>query len=397
MSDAEDGRPENDESAEPAERDADEDSLMDASELGIELDKAAGDAERGEGAEHAEEAERAEGAEHAEEAEDAEEAERAEPDVEPDAAEREPEKVAESTLVELLQDRGKLPANEALGIVKQLAKELEATWDEEDVRADMRAGNILVNENGEVRIAELEEGAGAPAPADDQICAEYNYVSPEKLKDKAVDGRADVYALGVLLFRMITGEFPFTGDDGDAIAGARLAGRPRRASEVNPEVPDALADIIDAMLAADLAFRYPNPTEVLHDIRLIVEGPEVESQVGTAIMEKPVVGEVPSETETPASGTPAAKPPDVVDSTETSAPAGAVTDLMGPEVLKEVELKKHEPPDEKTAPAPRPMKIEERFPAPHVKAGPAGGVRGKSRASAAITAVATAGGVAALE
>jgi formylglycine-generating enzyme required for sulfatase activity len=209
----------------------------------------------------------------------------------------------EHTLVELLRERGKLPPDEALTIARQIASELLSTWDDEVVQVDIRPGNILVEGDGEVRIAPVEPGGRPHRPdhANDPIADDHNYVSPEELRGKTIDGRADIYALGVLLYRMVTGRFPFEGPDGDAIAKARLNETPKPANEVDPDISPELAQIIDFMLADNLAFRYPNPSEFLHDVILITEGPPPDPDVATAVMEKPA-----SEAETPAAGTPMA-------------------------------------------------------------------------------------------
>jgi sulfatase modifying factor 1 len=209
----------------------------------------------------------------------------------------------ERTLVELLRERGKLPPDEAIAIAKQIAGELLSTWDDEVVRVDIRPGNILVEGDGEVRIAPVEPGGRPHRPdhADDPIADDHNYVSPEELRGKTIDGRADIYALGVLLYRMVTGEFPFKGPDGDAIARARLEEPPKLANEVDPDVSPELAQIIDFMLADNLSFRYPNPSEFLRDVILITEGPPPDPDVDTTVTEKPE-----SEADTPAAGTPLA-------------------------------------------------------------------------------------------
>jgi sulfatase modifying factor 1 len=274
------------------------------------------------------------------------------------------------TLVELLRERGKLPPDEALAIAKQIAGELLSTWDDEVVRVDIRPGNILIEGDGEVRIAPVEPGGRPHRPdhADDPITDDHNYVSPEELRGKTIDGRADMYALGILLYRMVTGEFPFKGPDGDAIAKARLEEAPKPANEIAPEVSHELAQIVDFMLADNLSFRYPNPSEFLRDVILITEGPPPDHDVGTAMMKKSE-----SEAETPAAGTPVAA----------TAPSRAPTEGVVPVAQGLTGF---------PAPAPKAKRIGREAPSSKRSVG----APLRSRATVAIVAAVTAGALAVL-
>jgi serine/threonine-protein kinase len=94
-----------------------------------------------------------------------------------------------------------------------------------------------------------------------------SYMSPEQLAGKKVDGRSDLFSLGVMLYQMTTGHLPFTGDS-MATLMFKIANEPHAsASSFNPAIPTCLATIIDRMLEKDSEKRYARGMEIAADIR----------------------------------------------------------------------------------------------------------------------------------
>src|SRR4029450_12566844 len=156
--------------------------------------------------------------------------------------------VAGTDLRQLLRAEGALTPSRAMAICGQVASALDAAHAKALVHRDVKPSNVLLDENEHVYLADFgltrrleEQGAqtgegrsiGTPA-----------YLAPEQIEGRAVDGRADVYSLGCLLFECLTGMTPYRRDSQLAMAWAHLEEDPPSASKRNPDVPEA----IDAVL-----------------------------------------------------------------------------------------------------------------------------------------------------
>ena len=172
------------------------------------------------------------------------------------------------TLRARLTRDGALPVPEVLHIARQIAEGLEAAHAAGIVHRDLKPGNIMLLPDGTVRI--LDFGL---AKARDQSLSEtgarlgtVSYMSPEQVRGERVDGRADLWALGVVLYEMLTGRKPFGGDEDVAIVHAILHGEPELPSTHRSNVSAALEGIVLRLLQKDPARRYPGAGDLLRDI-----------------------------------------------------------------------------------------------------------------------------------
>ena len=160
----------------------------------------------------------------------------------------------------LLRREGALDPARALGIVSQIAQALDAAHAKGLVHRDVKPSNVLLDDNEHVYLADfgltrrLSEGASLQAEA--ATLGTPAYLAPEQIEGGDVDGRADVYALGCLLYECLTGEPPFPGDSRLAIAWAHLEQEPPAASERRSELPGAVDAVIRTAMAKDPADRY---------------------------------------------------------------------------------------------------------------------------------------------
>ena len=160
------------------------------------------------------------------------------------------------SVAERLQREGPLDVPAALAIARQLAMALDAAHAEGVVHRDIKAENVLLDGAGralvtDFGIARLSEAQ--PLTATGTVLGTVQYMSPEQVTGDALDGRSDLYAMGVLLFHMLSCRFPFERSTPSAVLVAHVNSAPPRLHSVRPDAPDAL----DA-LVADLLEKRPN-------------------------------------------------------------------------------------------------------------------------------------------
>jgi tRNA A-37 threonylcarbamoyl transferase component Bud32 len=158
------------------------------------------------------------------------------------------------TLRRVLDERGPLPVGEAVEIVGQVAEALDHAHQHGLVHRDVKPANVLVPPDGHVKVTDF--GIAKATGADDltrsgAVIGTARYLAPEQVNGGAVDGRADVYALGLILYETLTGTLPFAGDTEIATAMARLTTVPDPVRAVRPEVPPMLESVVSRSLARD--------------------------------------------------------------------------------------------------------------------------------------------------
>jgi tetratricopeptide (TPR) repeat protein/tRNA A-37 threonylcarbamoyl transferase component Bud32 len=165
---------------------------------------------------------------------------------------------------------GPLPVEESVSIAVQIAEGLQEAHEHGIVHRDIKPGNIMLTQKGSVRItdfglARLASAAGISMT--NRPMGTMRYMSPEQVKGEHVDGRTDIWSLGVLLYRLVTGSEPFSGDYDAAILYTIVHDEPPRPSSVNQSVPQALDGIIKRMLEKKPEQRYASMAEVAADLK----------------------------------------------------------------------------------------------------------------------------------
>ena len=163
----------------------------------------------------------------------------------------------------LLRREGALAPERAVAIAAQIADALDAAHGKGLVHRDVKPSNILLDQQGgreHAYLADfgLTQSVSDAGPTDGQLMGTVDYVAPEQIRGEQVDGRADVYALGCLLFETLTGTLPFSGASDVAVVYAHLEQEPPRASERRPGIPPALDDVLARAMAKDPGDRQPS-------------------------------------------------------------------------------------------------------------------------------------------
>jgi serine/threonine protein kinase len=169
--------------------------------------------------------------------------------------------------------RGPLPVSSVLEYGLQIASALEAAHASGIVHRDIKPANVIVTRGGLVKL--LDFGVAKlfePAPSSETMTALATgpataigtpaYMSPEQAEGHVVDGRSDIFALGCVIYEMLTGRRPFAGESSLALISAILRDNPAPVRAARPEAPRALQRIVDRALAKDPADRYATAGEL---------------------------------------------------------------------------------------------------------------------------------------
>ncbi len=181
------------------------------------------------------------------------------------------ELVAGRDLRSILEERGKLPADEAASLLEQICFALETAHNEGILHRDLKPQNVMVEENGRVVVmdfglARTIEGDGMTQSG--ALVGTMEYMSPEQALGKELDQRSDIFALGLMGYEMLTGLMPFKAESAIASLLRRTREPAESCTKVDPAIPVVLGGIIDKCLAVDVEQRYKSAGEVLHDLEV---------------------------------------------------------------------------------------------------------------------------------
>lgn len=164
----------------------------------------------------------------------------------------------------------KIAVAEAIGLLSQMCAGVQAIHDAGIVHRDLKPENILLSKEGIVKIADFgiaRTGHGPRLTEHGGVVGTIDYVSPEYMLNSQVDWRADIYAIGILGYEMLTGELPFRGDSVYATITQRLKTDPKLPSSVRPEVPAELDAIVLKAMHRDLEQRYQSANDMAKDLQ----------------------------------------------------------------------------------------------------------------------------------
>ena len=156
----------------------------------------------------------------------------------------------------ILRTEGALPPTRAYAICQQVAAALDAAHVKGLVHRDVKPSNVLVDADDHVYVADLGIGRRLEEAGEERAVGTPAYLAPEEIEGLPVDGRADVYSLGCLLFECLTGEAPFTNDSRLALAWAHLEEEPPAATARNGDLPAAIDGVLARALAKAPEDRY---------------------------------------------------------------------------------------------------------------------------------------------
>jgi eukaryotic-like serine/threonine-protein kinase len=183
------------------------------------------------------------------------------------------------TLADFLGSGKTLPPAQAAKIAQEIAEALGVAHAHGVIHRDIKPANVMITRDGKVLVADfgIARLISGPetAPQTSAVLGTASYLSPEQAQGQPVDARSDIYALGVVLYEMLSGRPPFTGDSPMAIAYKQVNATPPAPSSANPEVPPELDAVVMRALSKNPANRYQTGQEFADDLERARTGGQV--------------------------------------------------------------------------------------------------------------------------
>src|SRR3954470_760020 len=191
------------------------------------------------------------------------------------------------SLRDLIRSEGLIDPGRAADITAEIASALAFAHRSGVVHRDVKPGNVLITPQGNVKVTDFgiaRAGASDGLTQTGSVMGTATYFSPEQAQGLAVDGRSDVYSLGIVLYELVCGGVPFVADSPVSVAYKHVREDAVPPSQRNPEVPHALEQIILSALAKDPEHRYQSADDLRADILRFRRGRPLVAAPITAIV-----------------------------------------------------------------------------------------------------------------
>ena len=195
------------------------------------------------------------------------------------------------SLRSMLREAGKIPPWRALELTSGVLDALACSHAAGIIHRDIKPANVMLTGSGAVKVADF----GIARPVSDTsgtvtlagtVIGTPQYLSPEQARGEAVDARSDIYSVGCMLYELLVGEPPFTGDSPVGIVVQHVSDVPAPPSATNRDISPDIDSIVLKALAKDPADRYQSAPEMRADLERVLSGQQPEA---TAVLEAPTV------------------------------------------------------------------------------------------------------------
>jgi beta-lactam-binding protein with PASTA domain/predicted Ser/Thr protein kinase len=192
------------------------------------------------------------------------------------------EYVEGETLRDVLRREGRLAPERAMSLCADICGALDFSHRNGIVHRDVKPGNVMITPQGAVKvmdfgIARAVSDSAATMTSTAAVIGTAQYLSPEQARGDSVDARSDVYSLGCMLYELVTGAPPFTGDSPVAVAYQHVREDPKLPSSINPAIPAELDAILLKAMSKNPANRYQSAADMRNDLLRALAGQRVEA------------------------------------------------------------------------------------------------------------------------
>jgi len=172
------------------------------------------------------------------------------------------------TLKQYMKTKGALSCKESVHFATQIARALSHAHSKGIIHRDIKPQNVMISMDGGVKVADFGIAylENALDSAVSTAVGSVHYISPEQAKGQPVDARSDIYSLGVVMYEMLTGALPYTGESAEEIARQHISAVPVAPCARNPGIPEELEAIVLKAMSADIETRYQSVDALLADL-----------------------------------------------------------------------------------------------------------------------------------
>jgi eukaryotic-like serine/threonine-protein kinase len=188
------------------------------------------------------------------------------------------------TLKELLVSRGPCPVPVAISYTRQILAALRYAHRNGIIHRDIKPHNVIVDREGRVKVTDFGIARAGTSQMTEagSIIGTAQYLSPEQARGAPVEESSDLYSSGIVLYELLTGKVPFTGETAVEIAMKHLSQAPEAPSALRPEIPRDLDLVVLRALAKEPADRYRSASEMDRDLELVARGEQVGRETAEA-------------------------------------------------------------------------------------------------------------------